>query len=195
MKTGNRKASSLSIACAGITLVAAMIACGSPTPTGTPTQNSSSGPTPEAGNEVVCYPGITPGQTTKDQVIALLGDPASTEQEGINEILLYPTSLLRVFNTIIIQNQVVVLVDVVVGEDDAVAFSAIKARYGEPGQITYSSFLQGSMTYIFPDKGLSFVANEDLDIIFDKQCFLPMTLEEYMNTWGKDLPTEDPFIK
>jgi hypothetical protein len=195
MKTENRKASSLSLACAGIILVAAMLACGSPTPTGTPTQKSSSGPTPEPAGEVVCYKGITPGDTKKADVLALLGDPSSTEQEGANEILLYPSSFPRMFNTIIINNQVVVLVDVLVDPVNAMTFSAIKASYGEPGYVTYSTYLDGSMTYIYPDKGRAFIADEDIDMIFTKQCFLPMSLEDYLQTWGKGLPTDNPFIK
>ncbi len=181
MKTGNRKASSLSIACAGTMLVAAMLACNTPIP--------------KPASEVVCYEGITPGQTTKGQVIALLGDPMSIGQEDINEILLYPSSFPRMFNTIILQNQVVVFMDVLVDAENALAYSAIKALYGEPGQITYTTYLQGSMTYIYPDKGRAFIADENADVVFTKQCFLPISLEDYMNTWGKNLPSEDPFIQ
>ncbi len=181
MKTGNRKASSLSIACAVTILMAAVLACNVPTP--------------KPASEVVCYKGITPGQTKKVDVLALLGDPNRTEQDGANEILLYPSPFTRQFNTIIFQDQIVVLIDVVIGDEDALAFSAIKALYGEPGKIAYTNYLQGSMVYIYPDKGRAFIADENADIVFTKQCFFPMSLDDYLNTWGKDLPSEDPFIR
>ncbi|MFA5873570.1 MAG: hypothetical protein WC832_06365, partial [Anaerolineales bacterium] len=62
-------------------------------------------------------------------------------------------------------------------------------------QKNYTNYLQGSMTYIYPDKGRAFIADENADIVFTKQCFLPMSLEDYLNTWGKNLPSEDPFIQ
>ena len=181
MTTENRKASSLSsIACAVTVLVAAMLAC-----------NLS---TPKPANDFVCYKGITPGQTKKADVVALLGDPTRTELDGSNEILLYPSPHPMQFNTIVFQDQIVVLIDVIMGDEDALAFSEIKVLYGEPGQITYTNYIQGSMVYIYPDKGQAFIADENADIVYTKQCFLPMSLEDYLNTWGKDLPTEDPFI-
>jgi hypothetical protein len=177
-----------------IILAAAALACNMSNPTEKPAPNSSSQPTPDPAQEVVCYQGITPGQTTRADVVALLGDPTRTEQDDANEILLYPSPYPRQYNTIVIQDQIVVIIYVVIGNEDALAFSAIKALYGEPSHIAYTTFLQGSMTYIYPDKGRAFIADENADIVFIKQCFLPMSLEDYMNTWGKDLPTEDPFI-
>ena len=180
MTTENRKASSKSIVCAVTILVAAMLACNMPNP--------------KPASEVVCYQGITPGQTTRADVVALLGDPTRTEQDGANEILLYPSPHPRQFNTINVQDQIVVLLDIIMGDEEAMAFSAIKALYGEPGHIAYTNYLQGSMVYIYPDKGRAFIADENADIVFTKQCFLPMSLDDYLNTWGKDLPSEDPFI-
>jgi hypothetical protein len=181
MRMGNRKASSVSIACAMTFLVVAVLACNMPSS--------------KTSNTFVCYQGITPGQTKKADVLALLGDPARTQQEGANEILLYPSSFTRQFNRIVLQNQVVVLLDVLIDADHALAYSTVKANYGEPGLLAYTNYLQGSMTYIFPDKGFAVIADEIKDVVFIKQCFLPLSSEEYMNTWGKDLPTENPFIK
>jgi len=179
MKTEKKKTSSLSLASVVTVLVIAMLAC-----------NLS---TPKPANDFVCYKGITPGQTNKADVVALLGDPTRTEWDGADEILLYPSPFAKQSNTIIVQNQIVVLVDVLIGDDDALTFSAIKALYGEPSHIAYTNYLQGSMTYVYPDKGQAFIADENGDIVYTKQCFLPMSLEDYLNTWGKDLPTENPF--
>ncbi|HEY5271207.1 MAG TPA: hypothetical protein VII97_12800 [Anaerolineales bacterium] len=51
------------------------------------------------------------------------------------------------------------------------------------------------MTYIFPDKGLAFLADQAMDVVSIQECFIPMALEDYMKTWGKSLPAEDPFIQ
>jgi hypothetical protein len=181
MSTVNRKASSLSIACAVATLAAVTLACNLLTP--------------KPADDFVCQKGITPGQTKKADVLSLLGNPARTEQDGANEILLFLSPYPKQFDTIILQDQTVVFMDVILGEEDALAYSAIKALYGEPKHSTYSTYLQGSLNYIYPDKGRAFIADENADIVFTKQCFISMSLEDYLNTWGKNLPTENPFIR
>jgi hypothetical protein len=181
MLTEKKKASSLSLVGAVTTLAAVTLACNLLTP--------------KPADDFVCRKGITPGQTTKAEVLALLGNPARTEQDGTNEILLYPSPYPRQFDTIIVQDQTVVFMDVIIGDEDALAYSAIQALYGEPGHSTYSTYLQGSMNYIYPDKGRAFIADENADIVFTKQCFISMSLEDYLNTWGKNLPTKNPFIR
>jgi hypothetical protein len=177
----NKNEIHLSIASGLIILVAAMLACNAPIS--------------KPSSDITCYDGITLGQTSREDVIALLGNPERTEQNGGVEILLYPSLHPGQFNIIFIQDQVVVLIDMLLGDEDAPAFSEIKSIYGEPSHIAYTTFMQGSMSYIYPDAGRAFIADENADIVFTKQCFLPMSLEDYLNTWGKDLPTENPFTQ
>jgi hypothetical protein len=181
MRTGNRKVNSLTIASALLALAAAILAC-----------NMSSS---KSSNAIDCFKGITPGQTKRADVLSLLGQPASTEPYGNAEMLIYASAFPKQFNTVIVQNNMVVFMDVLVDSDAGLAYSAVKTRYGQPGLVTYSTYQQGSNTYIFPDHGRAFIADESLDAVFTKQCFLPMSLDDYMKTWGKDLPSEDPFTQ
>jgi outer membrane protein assembly factor BamE (lipoprotein component of BamABCDE complex) len=204
MKTESRRNHDLSIFMAASMLVLAMLACNLPAQSNSPGQgtpaNGSGQFTPNStqlgsGALGACLAGIFPGTTTRDEVVALLGEPLAVEPEGDLETLLYASPLTRQFNSIVIQNQVVALVSIVMGEDNPLAWSAVKAQYGEPAQTAYSNYLQWSMTYIYPDRGMAFIASEGPDIVFIQECFVPMALEEYMNTWGKSLPTEDPYIR
>jgi len=203
----------LSVILAATMLVFAMLACniptqpngqgqGTPTHTsdpGTPTYTSGPGtPTstqPGSGAQAACLAGIFPGTTTRDEAVALLGEPLGVVPEGDLETLLYASPLPRQYNSIVVQNQVVALVSVVLGEDNPQAWSAVQAQYGEPAHTTYSNYMEGSMTYIYPDQGLAFVAAQESDAVFIRECFVPMTLADYMSTWGSSLPTEDPFIR
>jgi hypothetical protein len=215
MKTGSRRSHDLSFILAATMLVFAMLACtcnlltqpnsqGQGTPThasgqGTPTHGSGQGTPnstqPGSGAQAACLAGIFPGTTTRDEVVALLGDPLAVEPEDNLETLLYASPLRGQFNSIVIQNQVVGLVSIMVSEDNPLAWSAVKAQYGEPAHTAYSNYLQGSMTYIYPDRGQAFVASPESDVVFIRECFIPMTLEEYMNSWGSSLPVEDPYIR
>jgi len=204
MKTVFRKSHDLSIILAVTVLILAMLACGKTTESdtgvkSTPTHGSNLG-IPDSNQtgsstQLACLAGITPGTTKQTEVVALLGEPLAAEPDGEYETLLYASPLPRQYNSIIVQNQVVVLVSVVLDEVNPLALSAILAQYGEPAHTTYSNYLQGSMTYIYPDKGLVFVASSEVNAVFIRQCFVPMELEEYMNSWGSSLPSEDPFTK
>jgi hypothetical protein len=203
MRTVFRRNHELSIILAVTVMVLAMLACGETTgsDTGgksTPTHGASLGiPTPKHSGsaQLDCLEGITPGTTTRTEVVALLGEPLAAKPDGDYETLLYASPLPRQYNSIIVQNQVVVLVSVVLDDGNPLALSAILAQYGKPAQTTYSNYLQGSMTYIYPDKGQAIVASSEVDAVFIRQCFVPMALEEYMNSWGSSLPAEDPFTR
>jgi hypothetical protein len=145
--------------------------------------------------QAACLAGIIPGTTTRDEVVASLGEPLAVELEGDLETLLYASQLAGQFNSIVVQNQVVALVGIVLGEDTPLAWSAVKTQFGEPVHTTYSNYLDGSMTYIYPDQGQAFVASPESDVVFIRECFIPMALEDYLSTWGSSLPAEDPFIR
>lgn len=159
----------------------------------TPTTRNATEKEPTSTNEAGCLSGIIPGTTTKTEAIALLGDPVTSRQDGDVEFLFFPSSIKAQFNSISVQNQVVSQVSVIVSENNPLMWSTVKAEYGEPGQTLYSNYSEGTMTYIFPDRGMAFIADETVDRIFIRQCFVPMSIENYMRTWGASLPTEDPY--
>lgn len=150
---------------------------------------------PDNGTQAACLASIFPGTTTREEAVASLGEPVGVVPDGDFETLLYASPLPRQYNSIVMQNQVVALVSIILGDDNPLAWSAILAQYGEPVHTTYSNYIEGSMTYIYPDKGQAFVASQDSDVVFLRQCFVPMALEDYLNTWGSSLPTGDPYIR
>jgi hypothetical protein len=156
-----------------------------------PTQSSSS----VDNNQANCLAGVIPGQTNRDEVIILLGEPAATQQEGSYEALQYASSLRGQYHTVYLQNQVVERVSSVLTEDNPMTWSAVKSQYGEPAYTAYSDYLEGSRNLAFPEQGLTFIADPDLDIVFIQECFIPMSLEDYMRIFGDFLPKENPFKK
>lgn len=149
----------------------------------------------ENNNQANCLAGVTPGETHRTEVITIWGEPDGTRQEGNYEALLYTSHLMGQYHTIYLQNQVVEWVSRVLAEDDPLTWSEIKAQYGEPAHTAYSTYLEGSLIFAFPERGLDFIANPDLDAVFIQECFIPMSLDVYMSTYGDFLPQEDPFTK
>jgi hypothetical protein len=156
-----------------------------------PTQSSTS----VDNNQANCLAGVIPGQTNRDEVITILGEPDATRQEGNYEALQYPTHLIGQYHTVYLQNQVVEWVSTVLTEDNPLTWSAVRAQYGEPAHTAYSDYLEGSRNLAFPEQGLNFIADPELDIVFVQECFVPMSLADYMQAYGDFLPQENPFTK
>jgi hypothetical protein len=156
-----------------------------------PAQSSPS----ENNNQANCLAGVIPGETNRAAVITIWGEPDGTQQEGNYEALLYKSHLVGQYHTISLQNQVVEWVSVVLAEDNPLAWSGVKAQYGEPAHTAYSAYLAGSLNFAYPEQGLSFIANPDLDTVFIQECFVPMSLEGYLSAYGDFLPQDDPFTK
>ena len=156
-----------------------------------PAQSSAA----ENNNQVSCLEGIMPGQTNRAEVITLWGEPAATQQDGSYEALQYATPFIGQFHTIYLTNQVVEWVSTALSEDKPLTWSAVKAQYGEPAYTAFSDYLEGSRNFAFPEQGLNFIADPDLDAVFVQECFVPMSLENYMQLYGDFLPQENPFTK
>ena len=141
-----------------------------------PTRAVAIGPTQTPGlDSGGCLQGIFPGKTTREELIAQLGEPTSTETNGDQEMMLYATPKNGEYHTIVLQNNLVVLVSVILDEETPLLWSSVTAQYGRPALTTFSYFQQGSQTYIFPDRGQTFVALPDLDIVYARECFVPMS--------------------
>lgn len=148
-----------------------------------------------ATNGPDCMRGVLPGKTTRNELLAQLGNPLATDQEGGFEILSYAAPIYGQLNSVTLQNGVVVLVTAIQAANQPLRWSEVKAQHGEPAYAAFTNYQQGSKIYAFPTKGLAFVADGQFDAVFIRQCFLPMSLENYMLAYGNSLPTEDPFIR
>ena len=167
----------------GMVLLLGLVACGPPTP-----------PKPDQA-ESIKLKGVVPGKTTKEEVIKNLGEPAKSKTEEGMDVLEYPSTHELMPHAVYVKDGVVVLVGAHISEDDDFTVSEVIAKYGQPAKKTYSYYSDGALTYIYPSRGLALIADEDLDVVFEEQCFVPMSLEQYMQTWGKDLPLEDPYTR
>ncbi|MCB2209866.1 hypothetical protein KQH62_03125 [bacterium] len=146
-------------------------------------------------NDSACISGILPGISSSDDVINQFGEPTSRFAEEENtETFEYPSSLESIPNSFVIQNDTVILIGRSL-EENELSLADLVSRYGEPEQSVYSYFMQGSMTYLYPQTGLAAVVNEGDDSVLWMQCFIPMTLQDYLNSWGSELPMDDPFVR
>lgn len=176
---------------ATIVLALTILACKSITIKGNPMPN----PVPDVTSSDSCLKGIFPGKTTRIEVLTLLGNPLGMKQVGGQETMFYVSAIYGQLNSIVVQNDVVTLVSAVQAEGSIPIWSEVKAQFGEPAHTAYTNYSEGSMIFAFPERGLSFIADETMDVVFIQKCFIPMSLDNYMLAYGNFLPTEDPFNK
>jgi len=62
-------------------------------------------------------------------------------------------------------------------------------QYGKPEKMFKNSsyYGEGIYTYLYNSKGVAFVGNPNTNEVFEIQLFSPMNLEQYLNSYGKDV--------
>lgn len=160
----------------------------------TPTSAAQGAAPQESLKADACLAGIIPGQSTREDAIAALGEPesAETSQETGDEILAFPATDQAFPISVLLREGVVALIGVSVDEQ-TLSLTEVLATYGEPESTTFSNFMMHAMTYLYPTAGVAFVVLPDSDIVLYQQCVQPMTLDEYMASWGTELPLENPY--
>jgi outer membrane protein assembly factor BamE (lipoprotein component of BamABCDE complex) len=142
-----------------------------------------------------CLGGIVLGVTTREEVIAALGQPSVIENEGDVETLYYSSSTKGIFNFVLVENEVAHYTSKLLGEEDVLRLSGIFEQLGEPEYLAYSHFVAGSRTYVYPQHGVLFIADPNMDTVFIQECFPPQDLARFLATYGQNLPEENPYTK
>lgn len=208
MKMAFKRNPKVPIYCLLISIIAVSFACNLPTPSKEISEENSSQPENQTAEVTVqsmnpnqnaptydCITGIIPGKTSRDEVIVIMGDPVGRQQQENYETLLYASPIRGLYNSVYLFNNIVGSISIIPEENNLLPWSVVRAKLGDPAYIGYSNYEQGSRNYAYPELGLNYLAHENLDVVFFQECFVPMSLENYMDAYGKYHPLEDPFIQ
>lgn len=192
MAPSNRR--NLGITLAILTLFAAMLACGSSDDI---TATNDSYEDTEVSNEAMaeCLDGLIIGKTTRNEIIEQYGDLQYAGKEDGFETILYSSDFPGQYSSIIVEEEVVVMANFILEDDNDLGLSYVISMFGDPQETTFSNYLQGSLTYLYPNFGKTLVASPETDVVFIYQCFEPMSMNKYKDTWGANLPTENIYLR
>lgn len=139
-----------------------------------------------------CIDGITPGKSTKQDVLNKWGEPASAsiDEDGI-ENMIYDIGSVVFSNKVSVVEDTVVWIDNYKNQD--LKLSDLVSRYGQPEKTAFSFFAQTARTYLYPQQGFIATVSEESDAVILLHCFIPMSLDEYLSGMGGELPEENPF--
>ena len=132
--------------------------------------------------------------STQSQVVAELGPASETSQQfGLNVLSYNTNDSLR--PNVFIFDSTSKLVYFRVGKDRILdTFKTIEpwmTNFKNPEGIVSSSTAYLSTRLIYPRAGFSFVALNDTGEVIQYEAFTPIYLDEYLDSWGKELLEEE----
>lgn len=137
------------------------------------------------------WQGITPGQTTKEEVLRILGQPNTIQTYGdLQSLNYYPKAWVGHNYRVVVRNNVVQLVIVNEGDtnqrlSDLVGENGIFEALVEHPGAWYTD------VYVLASRGLAAAGVRDFRI--STEYFVPMSTDEYLKSWGQYHPYDRPF--
>lgn len=137
-------------------------------------------PAPEPA-EGVTWQGVRPGTTTKDELVGLLGPPASRSATGNTEMLFYPSTNQYWRHQVAVRgNSVGFVREYVFAPADTSFKNRLKNFTTVPVRLYGPDSLLGVFAFVFLDQGVGFVANEGKDRVYEVWYFTPLPLRDFL---------------
>lgn len=141
--------------------------------------------TTPAPGQTLTYQGLTPGVATKEDVVSALGSPINTEADNGFEVLDFESDVADRPHQAYIDNEKLVLFK------ETIKWSKniydVQKVLGTPKYSLYTSDVPGSFEiYIYPNNGVAYIGHPKTTTITDIWYFVPMSFDDFKNTWGKD---------
>ncbi len=135
------------------------------------------------------WEGISPQLTTKKDLEKKLGQPLSTGQEEGFLIYYYPSQTpgwpTKVYLSFQ-ENKVELVKEYFPGP--VKTYNQFMEKLGTPDQELYGPHEgAGFLVFVFNQKGVALIANPDSGLVLEIWYFTPITLGEFLETWGKGL--------
>lgn len=133
--------------------------------------------------------GMTPGITSIDD-LSRFGNPVKAEKttDG-TDVFNYNSEVGDLKNKIYLKEGKVGLIKEQIWNKESL--QGLKTKYGNPqGEYFGEYSVANYKVYLYPTQGLAVIAHIDDGFILEKWYFQPMTMQEFLSSWGKELTTE-----
>lgn len=128
---------------------------------------------------------ISPGKTSKEEIISKFGAPIKIDLTQNDETLYYNSTSKTRNNQIKVEAGIVTFVKEMVSYLDSKKVSDINTSYGIS---TYSLFgpdsAGGNKLYVYPDKGIAYLGDPKFDTLEEIWYFVPTSLENFKEKWA-----------
>lgn len=139
--------------------------------------NIKPSPTPGAAS----WTGILPGKTTTNDATKILGTPIASSGNVLDFQSKSPTEN----NKITSENGKVVFIRHVIAKGDNTSTTQITDLYGAaPIRLYGPDSNGGEDLYVYPDKGVAYLANQPKEYVFEIWYFEPMSVNDFIQKWA-----------
>ncbi len=143
-------------------------------------------PPPPQSNEGLTYNSLTPGVSTKSDVLNTLGNPQEEAQSEGSTLLTFETDNTSRPIEIYIQNDSVQLIKEVIPFDDERRSDTIRKRYGNADLVMYG---EGAVAdfylFVYLKQGIAYIGNTNSGNLLEIWYFSPTNETTFVNTWAK----------
>lgn len=142
-------------------------------------------PLPSQGT---AWENLTPGESTKSDVVARLGEPLS---ESENSAAFRSQSLNRPHQAVFEEEEekVIFLREIITAKDSK-DIPTIQDQYGIPTHTLYGPESQnGFDLYVYPSQGIAYLGNPTTGDLLEIWYFQPTTIELFIENWAQDYST------
>lgn len=139
------------------------------------------------------YRSITPGTSTKEQVIEKLGKPLEDKQIGNNEILTFDSGKTVRPDEYYFQNGVNSLVKEIIPFDDERKIESIRTKYGNANLVLYGEgSVGGFYLFVYLDRGVAYIGNPVSGSLLELWYFTPLSEQEFIKNWAQGYSKTQP---
>lgn len=140
---------------------------------------SSTKPSPTPG--AASWTGIIPGQTTTKDATKILGTPIASS----GNILDFQSKSPTENNKITSENGKVIFIRHVIAKGDNTSTTQITDLYGTaPVRLYGPDSNGGEDLYVYPEKGVAYLANQPKEYMFEIWYFEPMGINNFIKKWA-----------
>lgn len=125
---------------------------------------------------------ITPGKSTKEDVIKEFGDPISSTED----LLTYKSSSPARDNQITIQNNQVDLIKQMITSADKISTKSLTQKYGISSDMLYGpESPNGINLFVYANKGVAYLGNPLTEDVIEVWYFPPTILKDFKSKYAQ----------
>ena len=131
------------------------------------------------------YQSLTPGTSTKEDVLDKLGKPVAEEENG--GILNYSSSSSERPHQVVLEENNIKLIKEIVTLRDEKKTIDIQNVYGKPKNVLYGDRSSaGFHLFIYPENGIAYIGQAESGLLLEVWYFPPTTFELFKTTYASE---------
>lgn len=139
------------------------------------------------------YNSITPGVSTKEQVIEKLGTPLTQKENGDSELLTFNSDKTERPDEYYFQNGLNKLVKEIIPYDDERKIEEIRIKYGNADMVLYGEgSIGGFYLFVYLNRGVAYIGNPTSGNLLELWYFTPRSESEFLRSWAQGYSKTQP---